>query len=612
MRFAAIPYLYWLLALPLVVALGVFALVRRRNQHRQVADEALARRLAPDISWEREILRVVLLVLSLVALVIAMARPQFGTHSRLVKQSGVDIVVALDTSKSMLARDVSSSGSGDRLKRAKMEVSGLIDRLGGDRIGLVAFAGAAFVQCPLTSDYSAAKLFLRAMEAGSIPVGGTNFGEALRIARQLFENAKGVSRSRVLILLSDGEDHEGGYEKEVEQLRAQGAVIHAIGIGTQIGELIPESQDGGYKKFEGKTVMTRLQEGALKSIAESTGGMYLYSAAGDLGFDAIYDVIRRMKKSDYEARVESVYEERFQVFAFVGFLLLLAATLVPRQKSREKPATPPQRNPQLLTGLLLFGLSLLPARSRAEGFFSRPQEQVQKGNELFHEQHYDQSIEQYERAEQLLSREPRVHFNRGDALFKLGRFKEAREAFLRSTGSDEPSLKKKTYYNIGNTYLSEGTPKEAIPFYRKALELDPSYDDARFNLELAVTLQEQQKKQQEQNKDKQSDKKDQKDDKGDQEKKDEQNQDDPKKDKKQKDEQDKKEQQQKQQEQQQKQDEQQEQPPGASGQAQPEPGQLTPQQVKDLLDSMKENEKAFQMHRVQLPEFKPRSVEKDW
>ena len=599
MRFAAIPYLYWLLALPLVVALGVFALVRRQNQHRQVADEALARRLAPDISWEREILRVVLLVLSLVALVIALARPQFGTHSRLVKQSGVDIVVALDTSKSMLARDVSSSGSADRLKRAKMEVSGLIDRLQGDRFGLVAFAGAAFVQCPLTSDYSAAKLFLRAMEAGSIPVGGTNFGEALRVARQLFENAKGVSRSRVLILLSDGEDHEGGYEKEVEQLRAQGAVIHAIGIGTQIGELIPESQDGGYKKFEGKTVMTRLQEGALKSIAESTGGMYLYSAAGDLGFDAIYDVIRRMKKSDYEARVESVYEERFQVFAFVGFLLLLAATLVPRKKSQERrpPAAGSQSNPLLITWLLLCCLGLLPARARAEGFFSRPQEQVQKGNELFHEQHYDQSIEQYERAEQLLSREPRVHFNRGDALFKLGRFKEAREAFLRSTGSDEPSLKKKTYYNIGNTYLSEGTPKEAIPFYRKALELDPSYDDARFNLELAVNLLEQQKKQQEQDKDKKSDKQDKKD------KKDEQNQDDPKKDKQQKDDQQKEPEQEPEQDQQQ---------PGASGQAKPEPGQLSPQQVKDLLDSMKENEKAFQMHRVQLPEFKPRSVEKDW
>ncbi len=337
MRFAAISYLYWLLVLPLVVGLGVFSLARRRAKLRQVADEALALRLAPEISWEREILRFVLLVLALTALLIALARPQFGTHSRLVKQSGIDVVVALDTSKSMLARDVSSSGTGDRLKRAKMEVSGLIDRLQGDRFGLVAFSGAAFVQCPLTSDYAAAKLFLRAVEAGSIPVGGTNFGEALSVSRQLFENARGASRSKVLILISDGEDHEGGYEKEVEQLRGQGVIIHTVGVGTQIGELIPEGKESGYLKHEGKTIMTRLQEGALRSIAETTGGMYIYSAAGDLGFDAIYDVLRNMKKSDFESRVESIYEERFQIFAFVGFLLLVAATLTPRQKGARFP-----------------------------------------------------------------------------------------------------------------------------------------------------------------------------------------------------------------------------------------------------------------------------------
>ncbi|HUU02705.1 MAG TPA: VWA domain-containing protein [Myxococcota bacterium] len=331
MRFAASEYFYWMLVVPLVMAGGIAALLRRRRTAARAADPALLARLAPEYSLEREILRLILLVLSLTALVFALARPQFGTHSKLVKRRGVDVVVAMDVSKSMLAMDVSSRRAGNRLKRAKLEVSGLIDHLTGDRIGLVAFAGTAFVQCPLTSDYSATKLFLRAMQAGSVPVGGTNFAEALRVTRDMFINSKGGSRSKVLVLISDGEDHEGRYEEEVDKLRDMGVIIHCVGIGTQIGELIP-GQDGKYLRKDGKTVMTRLQESTLRAIADATGGIYIHSAAGDLGFEAIYDMLSRMHKSEFESRVESVYEEKFQLFVFFTFLLLLAAAIIPSRR----------------------------------------------------------------------------------------------------------------------------------------------------------------------------------------------------------------------------------------------------------------------------------------
>jgi Ca-activated chloride channel homolog len=326
-RFMSQVHFYWLLAVPVLIGAGVWAIVHKRAVERRLAERALFSRLAPATSLEREILRLVLIVCAFVALVFALARPQYGTHSTLLKRRGVDVVVALDVSKSMLARDVSPGNAGNRLKRAKMEVSGLIDRLQGDRVGLVAFAGTAFVQCPLTSDYAAARLFLRAMEAGSIPVPGTNFAEALRLSRGMFENAKGGSRSKVVVILSDGEDHQGGYEAEVDELRKLGVVVHTIGVGTQIGELIPE-EEGKYLRRDDKTVVTRLQENTLRAIADSAGGTYLHSAAGDLGFEAVYDMLSRMEKSEYEARVESVYEEKFQVFAFVGLLLLVAATLV--------------------------------------------------------------------------------------------------------------------------------------------------------------------------------------------------------------------------------------------------------------------------------------------
>jgi len=328
LRFEAQEYFYWLLIIPLVIAGGMVVLFRRNRVSRRIADSKLFLRLAPEASLEREIPRLVLLVFALVALVVALARPQFGTHSKLVKRRGVDIVVALDVSKSMLARDVSQNRSGNRLKRAKMEISGLTDRLMGDRLGLVAFSGAAFIQCPLTSDYAATKLFLRAMKAGSVPVGGTNFGEALRVTREMFENSKGGSRSKVMVIISDGEDHEGGYEEEVEKLRDKGVVIHCVGIGTQIGELIPD-EDGRYMRRDGKTIMTQLRENTLRAIAEATGGVYLHSAAGDLGFEAIYDMLSRMHKSDYESRIESVYEEKFQLFVFVCFILMVAATIIP-------------------------------------------------------------------------------------------------------------------------------------------------------------------------------------------------------------------------------------------------------------------------------------------
>ena len=155
--------------------------------------------------------------------------------------------------------------------------------------------------------------------------------EALAAARQMFANSKGGSRSKVVVLLSDGEDHEGGYEEEVDEMRKSGVVVHGVGVGTQIGELIPD-RDGRYLRSGGKTVMTRLRAGTLRAIAEATGGLYIHSAAGDLGFEAIYEELDRMQKSEYEARVETVYEEKFQMFAFLALLALVAATLVPARR----------------------------------------------------------------------------------------------------------------------------------------------------------------------------------------------------------------------------------------------------------------------------------------
>lgn len=343
--------------------------------------------------------------------------------------------------------------------------------------------------------------------------------------------------------------------------------------------------------------------------------------------------------------------------------------------------------------LAALAASLITAGTgRAAELFSRRLEPVEKGNRLYHQQHFDQALDRYEQAEQQLEREPRIHFNRGAALYKLGRPKDAREAFLRATGTDNPELKKKTYYNIGNTFLSEGSLRDAISYYRRSLEIDPAYDQARFNLELALRALEQQKQQQKQgdsgNDDQQGDqeqKQDQQQQDGDQQQEQQGEQEQQQSDEKQQDRQDRSEQQgedqqqeqgeqgeqerdekqqgeqqqdqagqqgeqEQEQQQQQKQrdqqgDEQQDrqpdeaaqqqreaeqdqsqrqragqeqesdpqrQPDSSGSQPRQEPGELSRAQVKDLLDTMRENEKPFQMNRFMLPQYKRRDAEKDW
>jgi Ca-activated chloride channel family protein len=302
---------------------------------------------------------------------------------------------------------------------------------------------------------------------------------------------------------------------------------------------------------------------------------------------------------------------------------------------------------------LLILTVLWPAAARAFDLFSVVLPQVQEGNQLYQDQYFDQALEKYESAEQRVTREPRIHFNRGDALFKLGRHKEAREAYLRATGTDDPVLKKRNYYNIGNTFLAEGGFPDAIAYYRRALEIDNQYDDARFNLELALQAIQQQKQNQDQKKKQDKEKQDQEkqdqekqdqekqdqekqdqekqdqekqdqekqdqekqdQEKQDQEKQDQEKQDQEKKDQEQQDQ--KQKQDQEKQEQQKKDQEQEEQkqqkPQDASGQKpQEEPGRLSKAQIRDLLDAMRENEKPFQMDRFMLPKFKRKKVEKDW
>ena len=282
----------------------------------------MVRKLARAVSTRRQRIKAAIVLVSLSLLLLALARPQFGTRIEIVKREGQDIFVALDVSLSMLAEDIRPS----RLEKAKREVAQLIDRLEGDRIGLIAFAGEAFVQCPLTLDYGAARLFLSAMDPGLIPVPGTAIGAAVRKARDSF--ASEDRKSKVLIVITDGEDHLGGLDDVMAEAAEAGMIIYTIGIGTLEGIPIPDGGaegKGGFKKDrQGQVILTRLNEDALRRLAETTGGEHFTVTAGAVALDRLYASIAAMDKQELAAREVTLFDEKFQPVLGLSLILLCA------------------------------------------------------------------------------------------------------------------------------------------------------------------------------------------------------------------------------------------------------------------------------------------------
>ncbi len=305
-----------------------FWLVRSRRHVERAVSPRLVDRMAPSAGPGRGLTRAGGVAVSIVLLSIALAQPQCGSRTELAKRYGIDLVVALDASTSMQARDVKPS----RLERAKLELAGLIDRLKGDRIAIVVFAGDAFVQCPLTTDYSAAKLFLRAIITDAVPQQGTALARALATSNELLTAADLGAKGRAVVLLSDGEDHEGAALDEAQKLSDAGARIYTVGIGSVSGEPIPivdkEGNVHGYKKDRaGNTVMTRLNEDILREIADKGGGRYVHSARGDLGVGEIAEELDRMQKAELASSLTVQYDERYQAFVAPALALLLLALL---------------------------------------------------------------------------------------------------------------------------------------------------------------------------------------------------------------------------------------------------------------------------------------------
>jgi Ca-activated chloride channel family protein len=335
MRFAAPDNFIFILVIILLGAFMLWSIARKRSLLERFGDIPLVMRNAPYISFARQRTKAVLLAVGMVLITLALARLQFGTHLELVKREGIDLIVAVDVSNSMLAQDMKPN----RLERAKQEVRSIIERLDGDRIGIVAFAGEAFVQCPLTLDYAAAELLLGAVDNQSVSVQGTSISEAINAARKSFNQQE--RKHKVLLLLTDGEDHVEGAVEAAEKAREEGVRIYAVGIGNPAGEPIPvldrKGNRVGFKKDEaGEVIVSALDEQTLQKLVLTTGGKYYLATPGEMELDRIFSEIETLEKKELEGTLVTRFEDRFQWPLLLAVLFIMGEFFIPERRRVRK------------------------------------------------------------------------------------------------------------------------------------------------------------------------------------------------------------------------------------------------------------------------------------
>ena len=313
-------YLYLLFLLPILLLLFLYNQYWKRKKQREFGDLDMVKKLSPEKSVFKPILKLIVMLLTLSALILGLVNPKIGTKMETVKREGIDIVFAMDVSKSMLAEDVAPS----RLEKSKQIVSQIINQLGSDRIGIVAYAGSAFPVLPITTDYGVAKMFLQSMNTGIVSSQGTSLDEAIKLSSSYFDDKS--KTSKLLILISDGEDHSEGAEEAAEEVNKLGMKIITIGVGTEKGSTIPLRRNGIVESFQrdnnNEVVVTKLNQESLTTIAKATKGGYVNGNNTKEVLEYVKNALNNIQKTEFEATQMADFQSQFQWFLGFAFVLL--------------------------------------------------------------------------------------------------------------------------------------------------------------------------------------------------------------------------------------------------------------------------------------------------
>ena len=576
--------LYLLLILLIPLMFIAYWLMRRWRKRRiaRFGDPDLVSSLAPLVPRRKGWLKLTLLSLALLFFAIGMARPQLGAILKEKQVKGAEIMVVLDVSNSMLAEDYSPN----RLERAKLAISKLVDELQGDRIGLIIFAGESFVQLPVTSDYVSAKIFLNSITTESVPVQGTAMGDAIRTAIKSFTSES--ENSRAIILITDGENHEDDPVSAAKDAVDMGARVFCIGVGSPEGKPIP--MDGGLlKDNDGNIVVTRLDEKTLRDVASAGRGLYVRAGNTEFGLNPVIDEIRSLDAKDFQSVVFEEYDEQYMYFFAIALIFMLIEFMISDTRNRRSLFG---RGKGMVAVLILMLASPVMLQAQSD------RSEVRAGNREFKKGEFREAELDYKRALEEDSTSVTAKYNLGNALYKTESYSEA-ELYLKGLGDSLKSVSASKasdcFHNSGNLALKQKKYQEAVDAYKESLRLEPDNFETKSNLAYAQKMLKEQQQQQQQQQQNQQDNQNQQDQQNQQNQQD-QNQD-------QQDNRD--------QDNQQDQNRNQDQQDNQNQQNQP---QITPQAAQQMLQAIEDKEKQTQdkVKKVKAQQQKSKEKEKNW
>lgn len=565
-RFASPQYLYLLLVLVALAAIHYYIIYKKKRQVKRFGDPELTKQLFLGVSRWRPELKFWLAMAALASFIVALARPQFGTRLDTSERVGIEAIIALDVSNSMLAEDVKPN----RLEKAKMMVSNMVDGMKDDKIGLIVFAGQAFVQLPITSDYVSAKMFLETISPSMMSVQGTDVAEAINLSIRSFTQQEDVSRA--IFVITDGEDNEARGVEAAKQAASKGVRVYVLGIGNPGGAPIPIPGTGQYIiDDEGNTVISKLSEEMCREIATAGNGSYIYVDNSSSAQKKLSEQVDRLAKAKMESQIYSEYDEQFQGFILIGLVLLLLDVFLLERESKSTWLSNLFRRgrPAAMLILLIFSLS---ATAQTDRDF------IRRGNRLMRDSVYDKAQVQYQKAIEKDNTNPISHFNLGNALLYQNKAEDAMKEYETAARLEKDKGRlAQIYHNMGVVLQAAKQFDKAVACYRNSLRNDPTNDETRYNYALSLF-------QLKKNQGGQDNQDQQKDDKGQDEKQ---------------------EKQQEQQKQQDKKDEQQ--------QPQPQQDQMSRENAEQMLNAAMQDEKATQ-EKIQQAQQKrqQKQLQKQW
>ena len=490
-RFEDPIYLYLLALIPLLALIRFFMVHQQKKRLRKFGDPELVRQLMPNVSRFRPMVKFYLLLGALALLIVVLARPQLGTKISHEKRTGIETIICMDISNSMLAEDVTPS----RLDRAKMMVENLVDHFTNDKIGLIVFAGEAFVQLPITSDYVSAKMFLSSINPSMLSTQGTDIAAAITMASHSFTQEENIGKA--IIVITDGEDHEGGALEAAKEAKERGMNTYVLGVGSPNGAPIPTGTGDYMKDNSGQTVMSALNEDMCRQLADAGSGAYIHVENNSNAQEQLDNELDKLAKKETSSTIYSDYDEQFQAVAIIVLLLLILEVCILEIKN------PMLKNVSLFkrskkvaaVGILLLVAVGMQAQS--------DRKMIRQGNKLYRKGNVAEAEVSYRKAVERNERNAQANYNLGNAL--MGQRKDSLAITQLEKAAKletNPLRRAQAYHNMGVICQQHRMFGEAIEAYKEALRNNPTDNETRYNLALCKRQQQdQQQDQNQQNKD---------------------------------------------------------------------------------------------------------------